>query len=260
MKKSMLFLSLLFFGFFSANGQKIDFSVQAGANVTFMRDFENVIVILNDGIAVSGIISIANSAGPIIISNSVSDARPGFGFTCSFISRYNLNKGWRLNFDLGFESMRFDYDTYISEPNTPNLWLSEYTEDYGNTANWYINLKPLNVSKDLWNDKLNLVLGPTFNVNLSNTYHNILVVYSDEAIAEGKVDGIERVYFDAHAESSLILAGIHTRAAIRIVDHLQAFTSFEYFFNSIYASNSSDSEYTRGTNPAKLNFGLAFNY
>lgn len=258
MKKSMIIAILLIFVIPLISAQKFDLRIQAGANVTFMPDFDNTIAILNDGIAVSGVISVANSIGPIILSESESQTMPGIGFGAGVESRYNLGKDWKLSLSLGFDMMRYDFDTYINADNTPNLWMSEYTPDYGNTVIYYINLKPLNVSKDFFRGKLTLQAGPSFNFTINSKYYNILVIYSDEAAAAGKVDGIERIYFDWYGKTSSILAGLHGRVEYSIIDRLQLFISCEHFFNSVYQKETSSVELIYDTKPTQLFFGLSY--
>jgi hypothetical protein len=258
MKNSLIITLLLIFNNFSLSAQKFDLRVQAGANLTFMPDFDNTIVILNDGIAVSGIISVANSAGPIILSESVSQTTPGFGFGAGLESRYNLGKDWKLSLSLGFNLMNYDFDTYITADDTPNIWLSEYTPEYGNTSLYYLNVKPLNVSKDLLNNKLTIQAGLTLNFNIYSKYNNTIIIYTEEAAAAGKTDGIERVYFDSYGNASLILAGLHGRMECKIIERLSGFISCEYFFNSVYQKETSSDALVKDSNPSQLYFGINY--
>jgi hypothetical protein len=260
MKIQFILLISIFLGISTITGQKSEFRIQAGANVTFMPDFNNVVAILNDGIAVSGVISVANSISPIIICETSSRTEPGMGFEASLDFEYSLRKGWKLFNSVGFDLMRYDYDTYISAEGTPNLWLSEYTEEYGNTSFYYINLKPINVSKDFFENRLTLMAGATLNINVYSKYSNVLVIYSEEAVAEGKVDGIERLYFDTSRAANGILVGIHGKAECRIISSLSGFISYEYFFNSVYHKETYSDEVIRNARPSQLNLGLSYSF
>jgi hypothetical protein len=258
MKKSMFIAMLLIFVIPLISAQKFDLRIQAGANVTFMPDFENTLAILNDGLAVPGVISVANSRVPIMVIEPTSLTQPGFGFGAGVDSRYSMQKGWKLYFSLGFNMMKYDYDTYIDEEGTPNLWLSEYTPQYGNTSFYYINLKPVNISKDFLEGRLSLTAGATFNFNVYSKYFNILVIYSDEAIAAGRIDGIERLYFESTGSASLLLAGVHGKMDCRIIGDLYGFASYEYFFNSVYQKKTSFGDLWKDTNPSQLHLGLSY--
>lgn len=258
MKSTLIITLLIIFNIFSLSAQKFDLRFQASANVTFMPDFENDFAILNDGLAVPGVISVANSRGPIMITEPTSQTKPGFGLDAGVDSRYSLQKGWKLYFALGFTMMRYDYDTYIDEEGTPNLWLSDYTPEYGNSSFYYINLKPVNVTKDFMEGKLSLTAGATLDFNVYSKHYDILVIYSDEAIAEGRPDGIERLYFESTRGSSLILAGVHGKIDCRIIGDLYGFASYEYFFNSVYANKDSDGDIRKYSKPSQLHVGLSY--
>lgn len=258
MKNSLIITLLLIFNIFPLSAQKFDLAAYAGANVTFMPDFANMFAILNDGLAVPGVISVANSRGPIMITEPTSQTRPGFGFGAGVDSRYSMQKGWKLYFSLGFMMMKYDYDTYIDEEGTPNLWLSEYTPEYGNSSFYYINVKPVNVTKDFMKGRLSLTAGATLNINVYSKHYDILIIYSDEAIAEGRPDGIERLYFESTRGSSLILAGVHGKIDCRIFGDLYGFASYEYFFNSVYAKKDSDGDIRKYSKPSLLHVGLSY--
>ena len=257
MHKPIILAVFLVFGLSSLYCQKFDLGAYAGANVTFMPDFANMFAILNDGLAVPGVISVANSRGPIMITEPTSQTQPGFGFGAGVDSRYSLQRGWKLYFALGFTMMRYDYDTYIDEEGTPNLWLSEYTPEYGNSSFYYINVKPVNVTKDFMEGRLSLTAGATLNFNVYSKHFDILVIYSEEAIAEGRVDGIERLYFESTRGSSLILAGVNGKIDCRIIGDLYGFASYEYFFNSVYAKNEPN-DIRKYTKPSQLHAGLSY--
>jgi hypothetical protein len=256
--KKALIVLLFILPYSPLSAQKFDVRFQASPNITFMPNFANQVIIINDGLLVPGLISPSNSITIPLLSSSTSQTSPGIGFGANVEIRYDLGKAWKISLGCGIDLMRYDFDTYIKAAGTPNLWLSEYTPDYGNTGIYYMNIKPLNISKGILNGSLNFQAGATINITLKSDYFNTLIVFCPDPPSCGQVDGIDRVYFDSFGEANKFLIGLHGRVEFHIINTLDIFASCMHFFNSVYNKDTSSEETVKQAKPTQLEIGFSY--
>nr|NQU90943.1 hypothetical protein [Bacteroidota bacterium] len=239
-------------------GQKFELSVNSGLSLTYIPDFTSYIAIANDGLIIPGFINIANSKTPILFCEAPSEVTIKPTFFADMELRYKITNRVSLTFSAGYSQLKYDYDTYINTEGTPQVKLSDISSDYGNTIHYYINLKPLNVTMGFLENKLTIQGGATLNFQIKSEYSNVLIIYSQELVGDEIVYDTERVYFNFHGNPSKFLYGIHMRAEYDIAKVLSLFISGQYFFKSIYHSDSKSSQINKMYIPFLLQAGFGF--
>lgn len=238
--------------------QKYELTINSGTNLTFIPDFTNHILIANDGMLIPGLISLPNSVNVPLISKSRSETTAQLGFFADLEFRKNIGDECKLSFSAGFSQMKFDYDTYVDVEGTPHVKLSNLTQNYGNTNLFYVNLRPLNFSIGLFQNKFTLQGGASFNFLVKSNYYNTVILYTTKQVGGETVDIIDKVYFESIGDMNKILYGVHLRAESKIIKRLYLFISGQYYFNSIYDDKTSYSQTLKECNPFQVQAGVSF--
>mgnify|MGYP001069228406 FL=1 len=111
---------------------------------------------------------------------------------------------------------------------------------------------------DLFNKRLEIQCGPTFNFLLNSKYNNVLVLYASEQVEEATVEKVDKVYFESIGEMKKILYGIHFRTAFNIIRRFDIFISGQHYFNSIYSENDFGYLAVTSTKPFQIQAGVRY--
>ncbi len=250
-----IFLQLIAFSLFA---QKFEIRIDAGANLTFLPDYENWIYVANDGLIVPGLISINNSLTPVLIGNSTAETSARLGFVADLEIRMKVCDKCNLSLAAGISKLNYKFDSYVDIEGTPNVRLSEIVSDFGNSGLLYINVRPLNFGIDLFNERLTLQAGATFNFFLKGKTNNYVILYSQETVVGGTSQKVEKLYIASTGVVNSILYGIHLRAEYNIVQALEVFISGQYYFNSIYDYEESNSPELKAVKPTVVSAGISY--
>jgi hypothetical protein len=223
-----------------------------------MPDFNNLILIANDGLIVPGLITPANSVSPLLISESQSKTNAKVGFSLDLEFGVKLNDKWQLSFSTGLNQFRFDYETYVYSEGTQSVNLSNLSKDYGNTNLFYINIKPANISLALFNSRFKMQCGPSFNFLVKSNYNNALILYTSEQVGDIFVEKVDKIYFESIGEMKKILYGVHFRTAFTLISRLDIFISGQYYFNSIYSEKNKDYQTLTNCKPFQIQAGVSY--
>jgi hypothetical protein len=259
--RNLLFL-VLFMLFLAGTlqAQKIEIGINTGANFTFIPDFNNKIFLANDGMIIPGIIHPTNSITALLVSNSVSETKARSGLFFDLELDVKLNEKLKLSFSAGVLQMKYGYNTIVDFEGMPAFDLASLSQNYGNTDLVYLNLKPLSISSDLLNDKVNLQFGFLLNILLSSKYNNTVILYSDQDNGNQAFENIEKVYFESIGEMNKILYGIGLQASYTIIRNLDITISGHYYFNSIYDNNADAYQDLKDCNPIVLKTGISWTF
>jgi|GEM_PF-2277556 len=258
MNKIIISIIIINLSCINLSGQKFDIRVQAGANLTWVPDFENIVLIANDGIIIQGLIAPMNSYSTLLVSSSTSKTSPGFGLDADVEIRYNLGRSWKISVACGLDIMKYDFDTFIEVPGTPNIWLSEYTTGYGNTSIYFLNIRPLNISKAILHNKLAIQAGISLDILLKSDNYNVLIVYAADPENSGKADGIERIYFNSFGAVNNFIFGLQGRVEYNVFNNFNAFVCYQHFFSSVYDKKSSSSQTVKDAKASQVQVGLSY--
>lgn len=249
-----MFITLTFFA------QKFEVRINAGANLTFIPDYVHWIYVANDGLIVPGLISINNSVTPVIVGTSIAETNARLGFLADLEIRMKVCDKCSLSLAAGISRLNYGYDNYIDIEGTPNVRLGELSSDFGNTCLLYLNVRPLNFGIDLFNDKLTLQGGATFNFFLKGKSNNTVVLYAAEPVVGGTEPIVEKLYMVSASLANSILYGAYFRVEYNILSELDVFISSQYYFNPIFESEESNYLELKATKPIIVDVGLSFTF
>lgn len=242
----------------SISAQEFEFRINPSTNLTYVPDFNNLIIIVNDGLIVPGLISPANSLTPPLESESISKTNAKIGFSLDLEFVVKLSDKLQLSISSGFNQLRFNYDTYVEAEGTQSVNLSDLSKDYGYTNLLYINLKPSNISLDLFNSRFKIQCGPTFNFLVKSNYNNVLILYTSEQLDGTTHEYVDKVYFESIGEMNKILYGAHFRTAFNIIRQFDIFISGQYYFNSIYFAEDNGYQTLTDCKPFQIQAGVSY--
>lgn len=254
-------LSIILFMLFgcSVQAQNWEFKIGAGANFTFVPDFNGEVYIANDGLVVPNFIHITNSNSPVIVSESRFETKAKPGFYLDFDLVFSMTKYWKLSTLGGISYWVYDYDTYIEAEGTNTLYLSELDPSHGQTKLFYFNVKPLSISYAINNDKFELQTGPSINFLLSSSYSTVVLIEHQEILNGQEYQLVDKAYFKSIDEINKLLIGWHLLAGTHLLNNLEFTVSGEYYFNSVYFSeNSAINASYSSIIPIQLTAGLRF--
>ena len=259
MVKKILLAVIIQFIAVGLSAQKFEMRINAGANLSFVPDYADLVLIANDGLIVPGLISPTNSPTPIIFDETIAETKPRFGFVADLEIRMKLCDHCSLSLATGIARINYKYDNYINVDGTPNVRLSELNNDFGSTKLLYLNLRPLNFGVELFNNKLTLLGGATFNFFLKGTSNSTVILYA-EPVNGGEEDEVEKVYFSTTGKANSVLFGAHLRAEFTIIKALNLFLSGQYYFNSIYNGEKSNFPELKAAKPATIEMGMSYTF
>ncbi|MCF6172123.1 MAG: hypothetical protein L3J66_14220 [Bacteroidales bacterium] len=252
----VFFVQLIVIGL---TAQKFEMSVSAGANLTLVPDYSNWVLVANDGLVVPGLIQPGNSATPLLHAETTAETTARFGFITDLEIRMKLCSNCRLSLAIGMANLNYKYDNYVDVEGTPNVRLSELDKDFGVTNLLYLNLRPLNFSIDLIKNKFTLQGGATFNFFLKGKSNSTVILYADPF--SGGADGeIEKVYFSSTGSANSVLYGAHLLVRFKIIEALDLYVSGQYYFNSIYNSEKSNSPELKAAKPTTIQLGVSYTF
>lgn len=241
-KVFLLFLSCLAMCFAFAQGEtnqlpRIDLRVNAGSTFTRVPDFNNTII-YGKNMMIPGFISPSN-AQSTSTSSARSTARALLGWHVEAELFYRLPHDFSLSVGVGLKKMRFDTNsryTYYDngQPKTGNL--DDLDRDFGKTNLLYLSVTPLNISKGLFENRLILQAGPTFNFLLSHDVKNVLVIYHSAASQASRTP--DEAYFDTLGNMRNLTWGCNLGASYKIIAPLSVKVSAQYYINSMYEDKS----------------------
>ena len=242
----------------SLHAQNIEMSFNAGTNFTFVPNFNNPILIINDGLVIPGLIHPSNSRTPLLYSSSTSETKTRLGFSFDFELSLRVAEKLKMSLSAGLTQMSYDYNTTVNTAGTPVVELENLSESYGNTDLLYLSLKPLSLSSDFFNEKLNLQLGFLLHILAKSEYNNSLVLYSNPNNGEQTIAGVDKVYFESIGKMNNVLYGLGLRASYQIIKDIDVFVSGQYYFNSIYDTEKDAYENLEDCKPALLQAGITW--
>lgn len=258
MKKIILALFVQFIAI-GLSAQKFEMRVNAGANLTFVPDYADLVLIANDGLVVPGLIHPGNSITPIIFAETTAETTARLGFVADLEIRMKVCDNCSLSLAAGIARMNYKYDNYVDAEGTPNVRLSELDDDFGITNLLYFNVRPLNFGIDLFDNKLTLQGGATFNFFLKGKSNSTVILYAEPATG-GANSEIEKVYFSTSGIANRVLYGVHLRFEFSIIKALDLFLSGQYYFNSIYNSEESNFPELKAAKPITIQMGMSYTF
>lgn len=236
------------------SAQKFEMRVNASANLTFVPDYADLVLIANDGLIVPGLIVPGNSLTPIIHTETIAETTAKFGFVADLEIRMKVCDNCSLSLAAGIARMNYKYDNYVAAEGTPIVRLSELDNDFGITKLLYLNVRPLNFSIDLFDNKLTLQGGATFNFFLKGESNSTVILYA-EPVTGSTESEIEKVYFSTNGKANSVLYGVHLRVEFNIIKALDLFLSSQYYFNSIYSG-----EEQKAAKPTTIQMGMSYTF
>lgn len=238
--KNLILIAIIAFQLFGnvLFAKEFDLRISSKTNLTFIPNFTNRVLIINDGVIVPGLISPVNSMTPLLVSTSYTITKAQLGFAADINFQLNIGNNSKLSFSCGFSQMKFAYDTYVNVPGMPQIKLNDISQHYGNTNLYYLNLNPLDLSLGFLKNKFVLQFGPSVNFLLRSSYHNTAVIYKKTLIGGTMVDIEDKVYFDSYTGMSKMLYGVNLRSEYNISKYISLFVESQYYFNSIFKNNA----------------------
>jgi len=258
MKKIILTLFVQFV-VISLFAQKFEMRVNAGANLTFVPDYSDLVLIANDGLIVPGLIHPGNSLTPLLHDETIAETSARFGFVADIEIRMKVCDNCSLSLATGVVRMNYKYDNYVVAEGTPNVRLSELDSDFGITKLLYLNLRPLNFGIDFFDRKLTLQGGATFNFFLKGKSNSTVILYAEPVTGSAESE-IEKVYFSTTSKANSVLHGAHLKIKFSIIKDVDIFLSGQYYFNSIYNSEKSNFPELKAANPTTIEMGISYTF
>ena len=258
MKKLLLLLISIQLLVSSLYAQEIDVRVYGGTNLTFIPDFYSSFIIANDGLVVPGLIDFANSRGPITFSTSLSETNARFGLFFDIELGIKITEKLRLSFSSGLSQMKYTYNSVVHTEGAPDADLGKLFQNFGNTDLLYVNLKPVGISTNFLNNKVNLQFGFLFNFLVKSELNSTVIQYSNENGGSHTFENIDKVYFDTADKMNKVLYGINLQVFIKIIRDMDLFISGQYFFNSVYYNYKYGDQYLKGCRPFILQTGISW--
>jgi hypothetical protein len=259
MKKTILISFIIYLSGFTLFAQKFELKIDAGANLAFIPEFENRILITKGGLVIPNWVVRVNSNEVPIIGTAVSETSPGFGLFADLEIGMNLSDKFNLSLLAGVNQMTYTYDTYVDFDEAPPGYLSELDANYGKTNLLYIDLKPVNLSVNLFKNKMSLQSGPSFNFLLHSEQNNIIIHYTEYLSLDGvpyKV--MDKLHFDSTDSLNKVMYGWYLRSGFRIIKQLELFVSGQFYFNSLYKNYDTYYQYVSACKPIQLQAGLSY--
>jgi hypothetical protein len=85
-----------------------------------------------------------------------------------------------------------------------------------------------------------------------------VIIYDTRESGGETITHEARVYFESIGDISKVLAGVHLRTEIQLVQSLNLFFSGQYYFNSIYSQATTDPQTLKESKAFVLQAGLSF--
>lgn len=262
MKKLLTSAAFVFALISLSIGQNLELKLNAGSNLTFFSAFENRIVIIDQGLAVQGLIATTNSDGSLLIASDESSNTVQPGFSGSVELSNNLGKKWVHSVALGVSLWRYSYDNTVGRGDLEPYYqqtiseerynalepvtLSEVSGSWGEVQTLYFEVQPLNISRRLFGERLILQAGPLVSFLLKNDYSDYAITYNEGA--EHTWEEIDNVYFTSVGNFEDVIYGVKLRAGFALYKQLRAYISGKYF-SDVYAD---------GPNPFQLQAGISY--
>ena len=259
MKKAIVISFIIYLSGYTLFAQKFELKIDAGANLTFIPEFENRILITKGGLVIPNLVRRGNSYENPIIGTVVSETSPGFGFFADLEIGMNLSDRFNLSLLAGVNQMNYTYDTYVDFDEAPPGYLSELDANYGKTNLFFIDLKPLNLSVSFFKNKMSLQSGPSFNFLVQSEQNNIIIHYTEYLSLDGvpyKV--MDKLHFDSTDSLNKVMYGWYLRGGFKIIEQLELFVSGQFYFNSLYKNNDTYDQYISACKPIQLQAGLSY--
>lgn len=233
--------------------QELEFSINTDYNFTLLPEFTNNVLIIEEFI-LPGFIHPSNAVNPINYSQKTSPSiRSGYGFGIELGIKFSDKI--KLIIIGGINLSKYHYETNINIEGTEPVNLKDLVSDYGNPKFLYANLKPLNVSTAILNDKLNVTIGPSINFLLIGKYYNVIAVYKPLTEDNGLEEEVDIAYYEEVGDFQKVLFGMNLRIGYQVLTQLDIYMSSQYYFDPILKSIN-PGEVLR---PTYIQFGCSFN-
>ncbi|HEY5748630.1 MAG TPA: hypothetical protein VIU12_21315 [Chryseolinea sp.] len=238
----LLFLSCLATCFAFAQGEinqprRFDLRINAGSTFTLVKDFNNT-MIYGKNMMIPGFIDPSN-AQSVSISAARSTARSLLGWHVEAELFYRLPQNFSLSVGAGLKKVRFDTNsrfTYFDNGQSKTYNLDAFDRGFGETSLLYLSVTPVNISKGLFENRLLLQAGPTFNFLLSHDVENVLVIYHSADSQANRTP--DEAYFDTIGNMRNLIWGCNLSASYKIIAPLSVKVSAQYYVNSMYEDKS----------------------
>jgi hypothetical protein len=246
MKKFVLTLAVYFalvplFAQSESNvSDRFDVQVNVGATFTFIPEFRNYVFAAN-GMVVPGYIHPSN-ARSLSVSEGSSSSKSRMGWSAGAEVYYRLPQNYAISVGAGVKKMRFDYNTtgvgQSTESGTYTVNMDDINARFGKTDLLYLQVTPINVSKQFLGNKLTLQAGPVLDFLLKDeTVNTVVVYYTSEAYAQNRPD---EAFFDTIGDMRKFIWGANLSASWKVAAPVSIKVSAQYYFNSLYKDKAYD--------------------
>lgn len=245
--KITLFLTLLL-TINSLSAQDLNLRLNVAPSYSIIQDYSNTIFVGIDFV-VPNLVIPSNSTYYRLFNNKTKpSSKLNFDFELEL--GLELNENLRLSVICGLDNVKYHYNTIVIIEGEPTVNLKDLDTNYGDYQISYFNFKPLNVSAKFFNDKLEILGGPSFNYLICKKHNDIVLFYEtsynlDENQAEQK---LKKAYFETNGTLNNFLSGINFRLDYKINNKLDLYISSQYYFNSIFDGVDRHSFHLEATN------------
>ncbi len=193
------------------SSQRFDVRINVGSAFTFVPTFNGQVLQIN-GTVVPGLFNPGNGmSGPITYTGET-QTESATGWHAEGELYYKLPHNFGLSMGVGVKKLRFNHST------TAGIDLNNLDKKFGQTNLLYLSVTPLNISKGLLKNRLEIQAGPVFSWLLSSEVFNALIVYyTPEAQQRQKPD---RMYFNTAGNMRKMIWGLNAGASYHIAGPL----------------------------------------
>ena len=225
--------------------QQYRFSVTAGANTSFMKDFQSEIL-YTEGFLIPGYIDINNAKSLRAGYSTPSQTKPKTGFYADGVLTRTLRNNWGLSVSLGVLQTAFTYDTKIGMDmvSMKSVW-----NGYGDSRFTYLYSRLLNVEKKF--NRLGFQAGPVLNLLIAKKYSNTIIRYDD---AGEPVAG----YFETKGDLRKMLMGGRLDMSYRLLRSVELVLGAGYSFNALYKKENTGEDMYQKSRPLQVSLGLNY--
>jgi len=230
----MRFVFFVIFSLFvksNAISQEFNLKINLAPSYTIIPDYTNTIYLAEDFI-VPDLIIPTNAQKYSLFQNKT---HPSSNLNLDFEIELGLklNKNYRIVLLTSVNQISYKYNTIVFDDNN-NVKLNDISSDYGEYHLLYLNFKPLNFSSVLFNEKVHILFGPSFNYLLFGNYESMVVKYKTITSNNEEIEVADKAYYDTTSKVRSFISGVNLRLNYQISNKIGLFVSSQYYFNSIF--------------------------
>ncbi len=236
---------------FLVRAQGFDIKLSAGANSTYMRNFDGNYTIETGELGVTPSLNQLPSHTTQGFGNvhSVANYKVGAFADAEFGIEF-WNK-WRLSFSLGGNQITYTYDTKIPA----NNWTGKDTSvkamipSYGDTRLLYLSSRFANLSKSF--GKISLQAGPVLHYLLHKKYENSFYFRDTANMTYSN-------FKEERGAANHFLIGGNLNLRYTLIRELEVMVGTQYFFSKLYDKEGTAKDQYQKSNPLQLQVGLSY--